>query len=135
MVRDKYTAQNKHGFGCTFTEDILNEKLHFWWSQKCALKQTWLDYSSIVKSWLHLNETAIFYFLWLSRISLARPKKCQYLDIFWSAFSHIWTEYRDLLCKSSDSVQVQENRDEKNSKYRHFCVVLFRWKSSIIFSM
>ena len=35
-------------------------------------------------------------------------------------FSHILTEYGDLLCKSPYSVRMRENADQKNSKYGHF---------------
>ena len=34
-------------------------------------------------------------------------KKCPYSELFWSVFSHIWTEMR-------------ENEDQNNSEYRHF---------------
>ena len=39
---------------------------------------------------------------------------------FWSAFSCIRTEYGDLLRKSSYSVQIQENTDQKNYAFGHF---------------
>ena len=38
--------------------------------------------------------------------------------VFWSVFSHIRTEYGDLLRKSPYSVWIQENVDQKNSEYR-----------------
>ena len=48
-----------------------------------------------------------FYFLRLR-------KKCPNTEIlFWSLFSHIWTEYGDLLRKSPYSFQMQENTDQK----------------------
>ena len=37
--------------------------------------------------------------------------------VFWSVFSHIRTEYGDLLRKSPYSVWIQENVDQKNSEY------------------
>lgn len=36
----------------------------------------------------------------------ALRKKRPYLEFFWSAFSRILTEYRNLLCKSRYSVQM-----------------------------
>ena len=33
-------------------------------------------------------------------------KKCRYSEIFQSVFSHIWTEYGNLLHKSPSSVQM-----------------------------
>ena len=37
-----------------------------------------------------------------------------------SAFSHIWTEYGDLLHKSPYSVQMPENTDKKSSVFGQF---------------
>ena len=44
-------------------------------------------------------------------------ESCPYSEIFWSVFSHIRTEYRPV---SPYSVRMQENTDQKNSKYGHF---------------
>ena len=38
------------------------------------------------------------------------------MEFFCSVFSRIWTEYGDLLRKSSHSVRVRENTDQKISK-------------------
>ena len=45
--------------------------------------------------------------------------------VFWSVYSRIRTEYRDLLCvyllcKSPYSVQIQQNTDQKNSEFADF---------------
>ena len=40
-------------------------------------------------------------------------KNVQIRSFFWSVFSRIWTEYRDLLSKSQHSVKIQENTDQK----------------------
>ena len=45
--------------------------------------------------------------------SLHCAKSIQIQIFFWSVFSCIRTEYGDLLCKSSYSVQIQENTDHK----------------------
>ena len=47
-------------------------------------------------------------------------KKCPYPEPFWSAFSRIRIEYGGTLRISSYSVQMRENTDQNNSKYRHF---------------
>ena len=47
-------------------------------------------------------------------------KSVQIRSYFWSVFSCIWIEYRDLLHKSLYSIQIQENRDKKNSAFGHF---------------
>ena len=43
--------------------------------------------------------------------SIALHEKCPYSELFWSAFSRIWTEYREILRK---------NADQNNSEYEHF---------------
>ena len=46
--------------------------------------------------------------------------KSPYSEFFWSVFSHIWTEYGDLLRKSPYSVRIWGNTDQKDSEYGHF---------------
>ena len=41
-------------------------------------------------------------------------EKCPYLELFWPAFSCIWTEYRER------RVQMRENVDYNNSEFGHF---------------
>ena len=53
-----------------------------------------------------------------SKFSLG--EKCSYQEFFWFVFSCIWTEYKDLICKSLYSVQMRENTDRKYSEYGHF---------------
>ena len=47
-------------------------------------------------------------------------KKYPYLELFWSVFSHIRTEYRKIASITPYSVQMRENTDQKNSEYGHF---------------
>ena len=47
-------------------------------------------------------------------------KKCQYSELFWSAFPRIWTEYGEIRSISPYSVRIRENTEQNNSKYRHF---------------
>ena len=56
-------------------------------------------------------------------------KKCPYSELFWSAFSRIWTEYGEILCISSYWIRMRENADQNNSKYGHFLrsVILFHY--------
>ena len=42
------------------------------------------------------------------------------MELFWSVFSRIWTEYGDLLRKSPYLVQIRENKDHRNSVFKHF---------------
>ena len=43
----------------------------------------------------------------------SRREKCPNTEFFWSVFSCIRTEYRDLLCRSSYSIRIQESTDQK----------------------
>ena len=51
-------------------------------------------------------------------------KKCPYLELFWSAFSCIRTEYREIRSISPYSVQKRKNGDQNNSEYGHFYAVI-----------
>ena len=51
---------------------------------------------------------------------LALREKCPYLELFWSTFSCVRTEYGEILCISPYSVQMLENTDQNNSEYGHF---------------
>ena len=46
-------------------------------------------------------------------------KKCQYLELFWSTFSRIWTEYGEIRTISPYSIRMQEYTDQNNSRYGH----------------
>ena len=47
-------------------------------------------------------------------------KKCPYSELFWSAFSHIRTEYGEIRSISPYLVQMRENADQNNSEYGNF---------------
>ena len=47
-------------------------------------------------------------------------KKCPYLELLWSAFSRIPTEYGEIRNISPYSVRIRENADQNNSKYGQF---------------
>ena len=53
----------------------------------------------------------------LVSIKLSLRKKCPYSEFFWSVFSRIRTEYRDLHNKSPYLVRMRENTDQKISEY------------------
>ena len=50
--------------------------------------------------------------------------KCPYSELFWSAFSRIWTEYGEIFRISPYSVQMKENADQNNSEYWHILRIL-----------
>ena len=47
-------------------------------------------------------------------------EKCPCLELFWSVFSRIWTEYGEILECGPNSVEMLENADQKNPDYDHF---------------
>ena len=51
---------------------------------------------------------------------LTLRKNCPYSDIFWSVFSRIRTEYREIRSIFLSSVRMRWNTDQKNSGYGHF---------------
>ena len=53
-------------------------------------------------------------------MSITLREKCPYSESFWSAFSHIWTEYGEILGISPYSVRMRENAEQNKSEYGHF---------------
>ena len=47
-------------------------------------------------------------------------KKCPYSELFWFAYSRIWTEYGEILRISPYSNRMRKNVDQNNSEYGHF---------------
>ena len=47
-------------------------------------------------------------------------KKYPYSELFWSLFSRIRTEYREIHRFSPYSVRMRENKDQNNFEYKHF---------------
>ena len=47
-------------------------------------------------------------------------KKWPYSELFWSLFSHVWTEYGEILRISPYSDRMLENTDQNKSDYGHF---------------
>ena len=52
--------------------------------------------------------------------------KCQYSEFFWSIFCRIRTESGEIWSISPYSVRMQENTDQKNSKYGPFLRSAFK---------
>ena len=46
-------------------------------------------------------------------------EKCPYSELFWSAFSRIWTDYGEILRISPYLVRMRENADQNNCEYGH----------------
>ena len=47
-------------------------------------------------------------------------EKCPHSEFFWSVFSRIRTVHGEIQSVSPYSVQMRENKDQKNSEYGHF---------------
>ena len=47
-------------------------------------------------------------------------EKCPHSDLFWSIFSRIRIEYREIRGISPYSARMRENADQNNSEYGHF---------------
>ena len=58
--------------------------------------------------------------VWLKYTSAPLRKNCPYSELFWSAFSRIWTKYEEILRISPYSVRTRENAHQNNSEYGHF---------------
>ena len=58
--------------------------------------------------------------LYVFLIRYTLRKKCPYLELFWSTFSRIRTEYREILRISPYSVRMWENVDQNYSEYELF---------------
>ena len=86
----------------TFTEEILNEKLHFLCCECLYVRHLPQLQSIFIKKDKTLRE------------------KCPYVEFFWSIFSCILPEYGQILCITPYSVRIREKTGQKNSKYVHF---------------
>ena len=57
-------------------------------------------------------------------VSRLVSRKSPYLELFWSVFSRIWTEYGEIHSISHSislySIKIRENMDQNKSKYGHF---------------
>ena len=60
------------------------------------------------------------YFSILDCIELnALREKCTYLELIWSVFSRVWSEYREIRNISPYLVRMREYTDQNSSKYRY----------------
>ena len=78
--------------------------------------------------WTNPQKTSFLCIAWLvnllyslRNIGIDALRKIRlYSELFWSAFSRIRTEYRDILLNFPYSVQMLENTDQNNSEYGNF---------------
>ena len=94
-------------------------------SQKKGNLCCWLNSTFYTKGNFWLKWVIIFLDLFSLR------EKWPNSEFFWFVFSHIWSEYEDILRISPYSVRMRENTDQKNSEYGHFSGSVFhclKWK-------
>ena len=96
--------------------DVEVEKMGFYWSKEAIRIHNVgaRKYSCSIS--LRLTKTRIRVQDISSDIKMLMKhcvRSVQIRSFLWSVFSYIWTEYGDLLRKSSYSLQTQENTDQK----------------------
>ena len=93
----KKTFNHGHSF-LRIQSDLLDGKLH----SLCSDNQKNFVFIQFPVSFLKLQE------------------KCPYSVFFWTVFSAIRAEYREIRSISPYSIEMRENTDQKNSKYGYF---------------
>ena len=95
----------------------------FWGYRKIS-DIKWANYSFFIDTELTFLKSLVLEhtsYCLLSKKTLR--EKCPYLELFWSVFCRIRTEYGEMFHISPYSVRTRENTDQNNSEYGHFCAV------------
>ena len=66
--------------------------------------------------WLTSNSLWLIWLIYMLFITWSLREKCPYSKLFWSAFSHIRTEYGEILRISPYSVRMQENAGKMRTR-------------------
>ena len=66
-----------------------------------------------------MKKTIFFVIIFLPGLLTLREKS-QFSELFWSAFSRIWTEYGEIRSIFPYSVRMRENANQNNSEFGHF---------------
>ena len=81
------------------------------------------NYRAKIKYTLLIKELLLSMNHFLKIVYLTLLEKCRYSEFLWSVFSHIRTEYGEIL-RNTEYLSVfspnAENTEQKNSEYRHF---------------
>ena len=78
---------------------------------------------TLLVSWVQMNGwLSLLLSIWLLEclLTLSRPKKSPYSNLFSFVFSRIRTEYGKTRSISPYSARILENTDQNNSEYGHF---------------
>ena len=104
----------------------VSQSMHFWFFflqewKVCKESYCWIEIIFSIEDCIVLLSISIAHTKRVkSIIRIALHEKYPYSELFWSVFSCIWTEYREILCIPPYSVQMRENPDQNISKYGHF---------------
>ena len=86
------------------------------WSRKISLIQLPYFLNAEVQLIIGIDNTIIEMFLSIGTLR----EMCLFLELLWSAFSHIWTKDGETLRISPHSVGMWENTDQNSSEPEHF---------------
>ena len=106
-------------FRCNYSGDV-SQNVNYEYSVLLSLK---VEIEKNENKW-RLSQQQIRYCRFIQIYQHSLPEKCLYLELLWSVFSRIWTEYEETRSISRYSVQIRENADHNNSEYRHFYAVI-----------
>ena len=103
----------------------VSQSMHFWFFLQewkvCKESYCWIEIIFSIEDCIVLLSISIAHTKRVkSIIRIALHEKYPYSELFWSVFSCIWTEYREILCIPPYSVQMRENPDQNISEYGHF---------------
>ena len=104
----------------------VSQSMHFWFFflqewKVCKESYCWIEIIFSIEDCIVLLSISIAHTKRVkSIIRIALHEKYPYSELFWSVFSCIWTEYREILCIPPYSVQMRENPDQNISEYGHF---------------
>ena len=62
---------------------------------------------------------------------LSLRQECPYSKLFWSAFSRIRTEHKEILRISPYSLRMRKTTDQNNSEYGHFLYSVYGQKDAV----
>ena len=84
-----------------------------------------MSYIPFIRTCLYEIWVTIYTSYELFEKRLALREKCLYSKCFWSVFSHLRTDYWEILRIPTYSVRMLENTDNKNSEHVHVLLSVF----------
>ena len=112
--KKNYQNKQQRGFITTWFSLRFDPLIHRYQNDQTHFKSL-----SVFAAWFRRFAWP-FWTLCIKVLIVTLREKCPYSEFFWSVFSHICTEYGEILRVSPYSVRIRENTDQKNSQYGHF---------------